>query len=140
MTAVQTYATTGDAGTLVPDDGLTAYREEITAVPSDIGTLTQHEVRPLGDGEDPTGPRGAVRVVAVKGGAVATIAYEYVDTVSANADETIRLTDEAVAGVVGQVGDLDAITTHGVLAVAVMLPDGGPPKVLNSWHSTTATP
>jgi hypothetical protein len=140
MTAVRTFATTGDAGALGVDDSLTAFRSDITDVPAEVGTLTQFDVTPTGDPTDPTGPRGAVRVVRVEGGAVATIGFEYVHTVTAHPDETISLTNEAVAAVVGQTGSLDAITMHGVLSVAVLLPDDGPSTVLDAWYSTTTAP
>jgi len=68
------------------------------------------------------------------------MSFEYVHTVTANPGDLISLTSEAVASVVGQEGDRDAITMHGVLTVAVLLPDGGAPTVLHSWWSTTAAP
>jgi len=138
MTAVQTYAETGDAGTLVLGEDLPAFRSDVTAVPGDIATLTHFDVRLLGDSADPTGPRGAVRVAAVDGGALASISFDYEKTVTASPGKTLHLEDEALAEVIGQQGDLEDVTAFGVLMVAVMLPDDGPPTVLGAWASTTA--
>ena len=56
---------------------------------------------------------------------------------SAEDGMTIALDDEALARTIQQHGRRTSVTTSGTLTVAVLLPDGGPARVLYADGRTT---
>lgn len=132
MESVRTFLATGTVTTVVPDESLTAVREDFTRDRGglSVGALT---VTPIGSAEDPTGPDGAIRLVAVEGGALATITFDYQYNAYPSAGNSVHYTDAAFAQATGQVGERQSLTNKSVVTVAVSIPDDGPPVALNTW-------
>ncbi|KQY21191.1 hypothetical protein ASD16_17830 [Cellulomonas sp. Root485] len=132
MESVRNFLATGTVTTVMPDENLTAVREDFARDHDDasVGALT---VTPIGSAEDPTGPDGAIRLVAVEGGALATITFDYQYNVYPSAGNTLHYTDGAFAQATGQVGERQTLSNKSVVTVAVSIPDDGPPVALNSW-------
>lgn len=132
MESVRTFLETGTVTTVVPDGSLTAVREDFTKDRGglSVGALT---VTPFGSAEDPTGPDGAIRLVAVEGGALATITFDYQYNAYPSAGSSIHYTDAAFAQATGQVGERQSLTNRSVVTVALSIPDDGAPVALNTW-------
>lgn len=90
-------------------------------------------VRPIGSVEDPTGPDGAIRLVAVEGGALATITFDYTYNAYPSAGNSVVYHDPAFAQATGQVGDRQSLTNKSIVTVAVSIPDDGSPVALSTW-------
>lgn len=132
MESVRTFLATGTVTTVVPDESLTAVREDFTKDRGglSVGALT---VTPIGSAEDPTGPDGAIRLVAVEGGALATITFDYQYNAYPSAGNYVQYNDAAFAQATGQVGERQSLTNKSVVTVAVSIPDDGPPVALSTW-------
>ena len=135
MDDVRNFLSTGTATSVTPDENLTAVRAEYATVEDglSVGALT---VTPIGSVDDPTGPDGAIRLVAVEGGALAVITLDLGFKVYASPGSTVHYTNSAFAQATGQVGELAFLTSTLSVTVAVSIPDDGSPVVLNTWAST----
>lgn len=130
LAGVQAYLTSGVPTTVQPGAELTALYTNATAGLGPGTFLTDNVVAPLGNSEDPTGPFGAARVVAVDGGALAVLTYEYRRRYEPEPGNTIELDDEVLAAAMQQPGRRTSVTASGIVTVAVLLPDDGPARVL----------
>ena len=133
LEVVADYLRTGDATGLDGLGDLPEVQQELVADP-DLGMVVQSlAVEPWGDPTAPFGPAGAVRAVAVDGGTVAVLALTVDLTISSSsADENLRMTDEAVAEVLGQPGWRTSFRQRCVVIVAADVRRSGSVSVLGA--------
>ncbi|WP_196804489.1 hypothetical protein [Cellulomonas sp. URHD0024] len=130
LEGIQAYLGTGVPTTIQPDQSL----NEFQSAPYDQtkpGLVGEPQTITPFRGQD--GSDDSVRVVRVEGGALAILTFEYHRrfTVEKRGD-AIWLDDPVLAKTLHQEGKRVSVVASGVLFVAVLLPDGGPPQVLTS--------
>ncbi|MCM0638578.1 hypothetical protein [Cellulomonas wangsupingiae] len=129
LAVVERFVESGDGTGLEPGP----LAELRTAILGDDGEATSTlDVQNPAAAEDPTGPGGSVRVVAVEGGTLVTSTHVMIETVQAQPDHTISFVDEVFAQVMGMTGDRETLVLPMVLSVALLLLDDGTTRVLGA--------
>lgn len=100
--------------------------------------LGTSEVKPFHASEDPVAPGGPVQVVPVEGGVLVTAALSYYFNRTMEPGYVLSLDDAAIATVTDQTGERDSLRTFGLIQTAILVPDGGTPRVVAGTWSLLA--